>query len=174
VPLSGNQVIVDWRTKHPVLKYIDLTNLFAAKCHKMILPRDADVLAEFNETPALALVRRNGSEFLLAGFDVLQSNWPFEPGFVLFCYNAAGFLGMQLGGGQEMNLKVGEPIVVEGLDGQITAKIDGPDVSGIEIMSGVSGSLRFPGTDRAGTYRLGIGEQPARFFAVNMLDPKER
>jgi len=168
-----NQVIVDWRTKHPVLKYVDLTNLFAAKCHRMILPRDADVLAEFNETPAIALVRRNGSEFLLAGFDVLQSNWPFEPGFVLFCYNAAGFLGMQLGGGQQMNLKVGEPIVVEGLDGPTTARIDGPGFSGMEINSSVSGSLRFPGTGRAGTYRLGIGEQPARFFAVNMLDPKE-
>ena len=168
-----NQVIVDWRTKHPVLKYVDMTNLFAAKCHRMILPRDAEVLAEFNETPALALLRRNGSVFLLAGFDVLQSNWPFEPGFVLFCYNAAGFLGMQLGGSQEMNLKVGEPIVVEGLDGQITALIDGPDFSGTEIRSSSSGSLRFPGTDRAGTYRLSIGEQPARFFAVNLLDPKE-
>jgi hypothetical protein len=136
----------------------------------MILPRDADVLAEFNETPALALVRRNGSVFLLAGFDVLQSNWPFEPGFVLFCYNAAGFLGTQLAGNQEMNLKVSEPIVVEGLDGQITAQIDGPDFSGKEISSSVSGSLRFPGTDRAGTYSLSIDGQPAKFFAVNLLD----
>jgi hypothetical protein len=168
-----DQVIVDWRTKHPVLKYVDLTNLFVAKCHRMILPRDADVLAEFNETPALALIRRNGSVFLLAGFDVLQSNWPFEPGFVLFCYNAAGFLGMQLGAGQEMNLKVGEPIVVDGLDGQVTAQIDGPGFSGTEIKSSVSGSLRFPSTDRAGTYRLNIGEQPDRFFAVNLLDSKE-
>jgi hypothetical protein len=165
-----DQVIVDWRTEHPVLKYVDLTNLFAAKCHRMILPRDADVLAEFNETPALALVRRNGSVFLLAGFDVLQSNWPFEPGFVLFCYNAAGFLGTQLAGNQEMNLKVSEPIVVEGLDGQITAQIDGPDFSGKEISSSVSGSLRFPGTDRAGTYSLSIDGQPAKFFAVNLLD----
>jgi uncharacterized protein YegL len=168
-----NQVIVDWRTKHAVLKYVDLTNLFVARCHKMILPRDAEVLAEFNETPALALLRRNGSVFLLAGFDVLQSNWPFEPSFVLFCYNAAGFLGMQLGGGREMNLKVGEPIIVDGLDGQITAQIDGPDFSGTEIKSNASGSLRFPRTDRAGTYRLSIGEQPGRFFAVNLLDSKE-
>ncbi|MBN2593254.1 MAG: VWA domain-containing protein [Sedimentisphaerales bacterium] len=168
-----NQVIVDWRTKHAVLKYVDLTNLFVARCYKMILPRDAEVLAEFNETPALALLRRNGSVFLLAGFDVLQSNWPFEPSFVLFCYNAAGFLGMQLGGDRDMNLKVGEPIVVEGLNSQITTQIDRPDFSGTEIRSSASGSLRFPGTDRAGTYRLNIGEQPVRFFAVNLLDSKE-
>ena len=72
-----------------------------------------------------------------------------------------------------MNLKVGEPIVVEGLDGQITAQIDGPDFSGTEIMSNASGSLRFPGTGRAGTYCLSIGEQADRFFAVNLFDPKE-
>lgn len=168
-----NQVIVDWRTKHSVLKYVDLTNLFVAKCHKMILPRDAEVLAEFNETPALALVRRNGSVFLLAGFDVLQSNWPFEPSFVLFCYNSAAFLGMQIGAGQEVNLKVGEPITVDGLKSQITAKIDGPGISGDEIKSSVSGSLRYPATDRAGTYRLSINDQPDRFFAVNLLDSKE-
>ncbi len=57
----SNQILVDWRTKHPVLKHVNLMNLFAAKCYEMVLPRDADVLAEFNETPALAIVRRNGS-----------------------------------------------------------------------------------------------------------------
>ena len=72
-----------------------------------------------------------------------------------------------------MNLKVGEPIVVEGLNGQVTAQIDGPGFFGTEISSSVSGSLRFPQTDRAGTYRLSIGDQPDRFFAVNLLDPKE-
>ncbi|MHC4627829.1 MAG: vWA domain-containing protein, partial [Planctomycetota bacterium] len=82
VSVSGelkNQVMVDWRPRHAVLKYVNLMNLFAAACYKMNLPRDAEVLAEFNETPALALLRRNGSVFLLAGFDILQTNWPFEP-----------------------------------------------------------------------------------------------
>jgi len=168
-----NQVIVDWRTKHPVLQYVNLTSLFAAKCQKMILPRDADVLAEFNETPALALVRRNGSVFLLAGFDVLQTNWPFEPGFVLFCYNAANFLGTQLGQNQETNLQVGQPVVVDGLQGEITAEIEGPDLSGVEVKSSPAGSIRFPGTDRVGPYSLSIPGQPVKLFAVNLLDLHE-
>ena len=168
-----NQIIVDWRTKHPVLKYVNLVNLFAAKCYKMILPRDADVLAEFNETPALALVRRNGSVFLLAGFDVLQTNWPFESSFVLFCYNAASFLGMEVGRNQEVNLQVGEPIVVEGLQDEIAALIDGPDFSGTEIKSNASGSIRFANTGRAGMYSLSIPDQPIRLFAVNLLDSHE-
>jgi hypothetical protein len=156
-----------------VLKHVNLANLFAGKCYAMTLPRDADVLAEFNETPALALVRRNGSVFLLAGFDVLQSNWPFEPSFVLFCYNAASYLGTQVGRNLQSNLKVGEPIVVEGLDAEAVAKIDGPGMSGVEIASNAAGSIRFPGTGQVGPYSLSIQDQPPRLFAVNLLDSRE-
>ncbi|KPK35173.1 MAG: hypothetical protein AMJ65_17575 [Phycisphaerae bacterium SG8_4] len=168
-----NQVLVDWRTKHPVLKHVNLMNLFAAKCYEMALPRDADVLAEFNETPALAIVRRNGSVFLLAGFDVLESNWPFEPGFVLFCYNVASYLGTQVGRNQQSNLRVGEPIVVDGLEAEAVARIDGPGVSGERVTSSAAGSIRFPATERVGPYSLNIPDQPVRLFAVNLLDGKE-
>jgi hypothetical protein len=139
----------------------------------MVLPRDADVLAEFNETPALSVVRRHGSVFLLVGFDVLQTNWPFEPGFVLFCYNATNFLGTQIGRDQEFNLQVGDPIVVEDLPLETPARIDGPDVAGAEVTPGASGSIRFSGTSRAGSYRVSVSDQPIRLFAVNLLDPKE-
>jgi len=139
----------------------------------MTLPRDAEVLAEFNETPALAMVRRNGSVFLLAGFDILQTNWPFEPGFVLFCYNAANFLGMQVGRKQELNLEVGQPIIVEGLKPEISARINGPDFSGMEIKSNSSGSIRFPGTSRVGVYNLSVPAGAIRLFAINLLDTQE-
>jgi len=168
-----NQVIVDWRAKHPALQYVNLANLFAVTCHQMVLPRDADVLAEFNETPAVALVRRHGSVFLLAGFDVLQTNWPFEPGFILFCYNATSFLGTQIGRDQESNLQVGEPIIVEDVPLETPARIDGPDVAGVEITPGSSGCVRFSGTSRAGPYSVSVPDQPTRLFAVNLLDPEE-
>ena len=168
-----NQVIVDWRTKHPALQYVNLANLFAVKCHQMVLPRDADVLAEFNETPAVSVVRRHGSVFLLVGFDVLETNWPFEPGFVLFCYNATSFLGTQIGRDREFNLQVGEPIIVEDLPLETPALINGPDIAGAEITPGSSGSVRFSGTSRAGPYSVSVPDQPVRLFAVNLLDPKE-
>lgn len=171
-----NQVIVDWRPKHPVLQYVNLTNLFAAKCYKMTLPRDAEILAEFNESPALALVRRSGSVFLLAGFDVLQTNWPFEPSFILFCYNATSFLGMQVGQSQKANLQVGEPITVDGLPAEVTTSISGPGFSETQIKSNPAGSVRFPATNRVGVYSLSVPDSAhsgPRFFAVNLLDSHE-
>jgi hypothetical protein len=168
-----NQVIVDWRPKHPILKYVNLMNLFAAKSFQMDLPRDAEVLAEFNETPALALIRRNGSVFLLAGFDILESNWPFEPSFVLFCYNATSFLGMQVGQNQQANLQVGDPIIVEGLIPEITAQINGPGLTEMEVQSSSAGAIRFANTSQVGIYSLNVPEQPVRLFAVNLLDTQE-
>ncbi|MBC8218185.1 MAG: hypothetical protein H8E73_06935, partial [Planctomycetes bacterium] len=168
-----NQVIVDWRQKHAGLKYVNLTNLFAQKCYKLDLPRDAELLAEFNESPALAIVRRNGSVFLLAAFDVLKSTWPFEPSFVLFCYNAVNFLGMQVGQNQDANLQVGDPIVVDGLAGGQGALVDGPGFSGREIKANSSGSIRFPGTERVGVYGVRAEGVPARLFAVNLLNAGE-
>jgi hypothetical protein len=171
-----NQVIVDWRPKHPVLKYVSLTNLFAAKCYKLDLPRDAELLAEFNESPALALIRRNGSVFLLGSFDVLESTWPFEPSFVLFCYNSVNFLGMQVGQNQDANLQVGDPIVVDGLDSDKNVMVDGPGFSDRPIKANSSGSIRFPGTEHVGIYGIRTGDSGidgARLFAVNLLDAAE-
>ena len=168
-----NQVMVDWRSKHPILKYVKLENIYAAKCFQLNLPRDAEVLAEFNETPALALIKRNGSVFLLVCFDILQTNWPFEPSFVLFCYNVTNFLGLQTGQNRQTNLQVGDPIIVEGLNPEITAQINGPDLAGMEIKSNSAGTIRFADTSKVGVYSLNVPDQPVRFFAVNLLNEQE-
>jgi len=170
--LVQNQVMVDWQTRHPALRYANLANLFAAECYEMNLPRDADVLAEFNDTAAIAALRRAGSVFLLVGFDVLKTNWPFEPSFVLFCYNALAFMGVEFGVGQN-NLQAGEPIVLDGLGPEATAQINGPDISGAKIQTTPAGSLRVPYTDKVGVYNIALADQPPRLFAVNLLDSAE-
>jgi hypothetical protein len=168
-----NQVVVDWRVRHPVLQYVNLTNLFAVRSRELELPRDADVLAEFNETPALALLRREGSTFLLAGFDVLETNWPFEPGFVLFCYNALNFLAAQVGGSEQRELAVSEPIVIDDAPLEATATVTRPDGSEVEIPPGPGGTKRFPGTYQVGVYAADVPDEATRFYAVNMLDEQE-
>ncbi len=168
-----NQIIVDWRSQHAVLQYVNLTNLFALKSRKLELPRDAEVLAEFNEAPALALVRRQGSTFLLASFDVLQSNWPFEPGFILFCYNAISFLGAQVGGAGQHELAVGEPISIESVPADTVLTVTRPDATTGELKPDPSGTVRFPATNRVGIYAVEAAGQSKRLYAVNLLDAEE-
>jgi len=168
-----NQVIVDWRARHPVLQHVNLTNLFVAQSRMLELPRDADVLAEFNESAALALLHRHASTFLLTGFDVLQSNWPFEPSFVLFCYNALNYLATQTGASAPHELSVAEPIALDDIPAGTTVTVTGPDASEVELQSDSGRNVRFPATYRVGVYTVAVPGKPQRFYAVNLLDAAE-
>ena len=168
-----NQLIVDWRSQHPVLQYVDMTNLFAARSHRLLLPRDAELLAEFNGSPALALLRRHGGTYLIAGFDILQSNWPFEPGFVLFCYNALSFLGAQVDHDQRHELAVGEPITIENVPRDAVVTVICPGGREVDVRPDPSGTVRFPGTYDVGVYTARASQGPPRFYAVNLLEPQE-
>lgn len=168
-----NQVIVDWQAKHPVLNFVNLENLFAARCRRLRLPRDAVVLAEFGASPALALVRRGGDVFLLAGFDVLQTNWPFDPGLVMFCYNVVTFFGTEAAGDEGTGLEVGRPITVTRRGGPAEATLTGPGIAAEKLAADPSGRFRFAATTRAGVYRLAVEGTPEARFAVNLLDADE-
>ncbi len=168
-----DQGIIDWRARHPVLHYANLTNLFAATSLALELPRDAEVLAEFGDTPAIATVRRHGSTFLLVGFDVLASNWPFEPSFVLFCYNALNYLSVQQGSGRQRELAVSEPIVIEDVraEGEVTVVL--PDGSEVQVAPDPGRTVRFPGTHRVGVYAVELPGEARRFYAMNLADAEE-
>ncbi len=168
-----DQIVVDWRSRHPVMQYVNLTNLFATQTLAMDLPRDAEVLAEFNNSPAMAMLHRRGSTFLLVGFDVLESNWPFEPGFVLFCYNALNYLAVQMNGADEYELEVAEPIVVEDVPTGVVVTIKAPQAAGVEVRPDPSRTVRFSGTYRVGVYDVEVPDEAARFYAVNLLSPEE-
>jgi hypothetical protein len=174
--LSG-QVVVDWRSQHPLLQFVDLSNLYAADGREMIAPRDVDVLARFTDTPAVLLARRKGSVFVLAGFDPGETNWPFEPGFVMFCYNALNYLGAEVGQDERKSLAVGEPISVRvaGAEGR-TIVFTTPDGREIPLPAkGEAGgaTARFPQTDRVGIYRVALAADLSDAYAVSMLDAAE-
>lgn len=168
-----NQVVVDWRSRHPVLQFVNLTNLFAVNAWKMTLPRDAEVLCEFAGSPGMGVVRRGGSVFLLVGFDPMETNWPFEPGFVMFCYNAMNYLGLESGQTQETDLTVGQAIYIDGLPPASEVRIEGPGFSNLKLTCDATGTLRYPQTDLAGVYSVAIENEPPMRFAVNLLDAKE-
>ena len=168
-----NTFIADWRSGHAVLRHCDLSSVFVAQGLRLGLPRQAMVLAEFGEGPAMAVVQHPGSTFLFVAFDVLQSNWPFESSFVLFCYNALDFLAMQAAQVQAGQWRVGEPIVVEGLVAGTPVMVSGPGLDRTAITSDDSGTVRLPPTRRAGVYRLDSAGRPSRLFAANLLDARE-
>jgi hypothetical protein len=168
-----DQFVVDWRSRHSILQFVNLSNLYAAKAGNLTLPRDAEVLAEFAKAPAIAIVRKEGSLLLLVNFDLMDSNWPFEPSFVMFCYNATGYLGTEVEQNQDTMLSVGQPITMSGLAPGAKGRISGPGIEDRDIAADASGAFRFAGTDRAGVYVLRPADKPPTAFAVNLLDERE-
>ena len=168
-----NQFVVDWRERHPVLENANLANLFASKCNKLTLPRDAEVLCEFDDTPALVLLRRNNNLFLLTSFDIMETSWPFDVGFVMFCYNSIAYLGSESIQTQQHSLAIGQPITTQYFGNLEKAIIDGPNISKTPITKDSSNILRFPDTSKAGVYTLTINDELNELFAVNMLDTYE-
>jgi hypothetical protein len=168
-----NQVVIDWRSRHPVLNYVNLSSLFAAKCRKLVLPRDAEVLAEFSQTPAIAFLRRGGNVFLLVDFDVLESNWPFETSFVLFCYNAITYLSSEVSTGGQTELLPQQPIVIEGLSPMVTGSVSGPGFSSKPVEATPAGSFHLAETDKTGLYSLDFTGEPKKIYAVNLLNAAE-
>jgi Ca-activated chloride channel homolog len=110
---------------------------------------------------------------LLVSFDCLRSNWPFEPSFVLFCYNAMNYLGLEASAGERNTLHVGEPILTEGLSPETPVQVSGPGLAELTLRADAAGRLRVPATDRAGVYVLSPAGQPPMPFAVNVLDAAE-
>ena len=168
-----NQWVVDWRSRHPALNFVNLENLFAVKAYRLDVPREAVVLAQFEDSPALVEVRRQGGLMILAGFDVLQTNWPFDAGFAMFCYNVAAYVGAETGQADAGGLKVGQPLTLASSPGVKEARVTLPDGAEARIASGASGVLRYARTQRAGVYRLAVEGGPERMFAVNLLDAAE-
>ena len=169
----GPQIAVDWQSGHAALQHVNLTNLYVASCPKLTVPSDAEVLAELTGTPGIAVVRRHGSAYLLVNFDLMESNWPFEPGFVMFCYNAVNFLAMDSGGVSQRALRVGQPITVQGDGAGLDATVSGPGIVDKPLAPDVSGTYRFPKTDRAGVYTVTIPGRPPLRFAANIMDVEE-
>jgi hypothetical protein len=169
----GPQIAVDWQNGHAALQHVNLTNLYVASCPKLTVPADAEVLAELTGTPGIVVVRRHGSAYLLVNFDLMQSNWPFEPGFVMFCFNAVNFLAMDSGGEAETSLRVGQPITIQGDGAGLEATVRGPGIADKPLAPDVSGAYRFPKTDRAGVYTVTVPGRPPLRFAANIMDVEE-
>jgi hypothetical protein len=168
-----NQFIVDWRPSHAILKHVNPSNVYVAQAVEVVPPREARVLAQFNSGPAIVLTQGGAGTFVWVGFDCLKSNWPFEPSFVLFCYNVMDYLGMQVTDAHAAQLSVGEPILIRGLVPDTTAELSGPNRDNVTVTTDEQGSLRFPGTDRVGAYTVTLAGETPKTFAVNLLNTDE-
>jgi hypothetical protein len=166
------QVILDWKRRHPTMRYVELSDVVLADSRWLALPEGATVLATAQRGPVIAQVSAKGRPHIATSFPVLQSNWPMQVSFPVFVSNTVQRLG--LGGLLDeagLSYRTGQTAAVPVAGSANSVTYEGPQ----SVTAAVSDDQAvLPPFRRVGVYRTQAQvEPPHSQLAVNLLDTTE-
>ena len=164
------------RSEHPLLRAVNLDDLFVSKATAIAPASDVETIVEGPDVPLAVVARRGPVTAVVTTFEPLDSNWPFQRGFVTFVANAVEWLGALDQAAVQEEHHPGETLSVRTASGVREASLTLPDGSR-EVLPAREGSVTFGPIVRAGTYDFRWvderGEQ-RRIFAVNPAEGEGR
>ncbi|MCC6231296.1 MAG: VWA domain-containing protein, partial [Verrucomicrobiales bacterium] len=84
--------IVEWRTAHPLLRFVNLDNVQVAEAAGIRAPPWGEVVAATTQGPLLVAGDQGRRRVVWVGFDVLRSTWPLRVSFPMFVANVVEYL----------------------------------------------------------------------------------
>ncbi len=93
--------VLDWQRDHPILRHLQLGNLYAGSMLKLEMSGDSRTLIDGLKGPMLVLDHEGRNTNLVCTFDVLQSTWPLKLSFPIFIHSALQYLAL----GADMNVR---------------------------------------------------------------------
>ncbi len=160
--------IVDWKSTHPLLRFVNFDNVQVAKAFAAKPPPWLAALVESPSAPLVAAGENNGQRAVWIGFNPLDSTWPLRVSFPIFNANAVDWLNPDVRTG----IRVGEPFHVRLANAEKPVSVELPDGSTRETWTTASGELIFGDTFQQGVYTATVGTNTLR-FCVNLLDSDE-
>ena len=165
--------IVDWKSGHPLLRFVTLDNVQVAETLGIKAPPWGVALVESPNTPLVVAGELYRRKVVWVGFDILQSTWPLRISFPIFVANAIDWLNPSATRNAELMVRAGEPFRLP-LEQQISrAELTMPDGQrrSIAVEPGAR-ELIVGDTHRQGVYKLSAGTNEVT-FCVNLLDAAE-
>ena len=89
---KNNATAQSIRDEHPLLQYVNLNDIFVSSMTAVAAGGDADVIVESSEGPMILTLNRGALTFVYVTFDPMESDWPFQRGFVNFFANSISWL----------------------------------------------------------------------------------
>ena len=160
--------IVDWKSNHPLLRYVNFDNIQIVKSLTAKMPTWLTPLVESPSAPLVSAGENDGQRVIWIGFNPLDSTWPLRVSFPIFIANAAAWLKPA----PLTSILVGEPFHVRLSNTETPVNIQLPDGSTRETKTTASGELVFGDTEQQGVYIASFGTSTLR-FCVNLLDREE-
>ncbi len=165
------QLVLDVDDQSPLFRFVNLEQLFISKSRLIQPAEGVRVLAEGSAGPVVVAVERGATQAVCVTFDPLDSNWPFQRGFVTFIVNAVDYLGHAGEAASEGSLGPGEALTALLPAGADKVKLllpgsaDPIDVPAADPAVWSWGPIRLSGVYQL-TWESG-GEDQVRLFAVN-------
>jgi len=182
-PVQGLE-IADWDREHALMRYVNFDRLVIADLKPLRNPEQVKVLAEAGAgmivTPAVVEFSDEGRHILHLTFKPTDTNWFWDPSFVIFMVNAVEYLGTLGEATTERDLEPGEPIVTRLPVAAANVRLLTPvDEQPQEIVLDEQMTATWPHTWITGFYEVNWEERGerkpefARRFAVNLMDEDE-
>lgn len=181
-------VIVNWKRDHPALADAALDTLDIAKSHKVRVLADtpvtvlAQLVAETHEGPAILEVTDAATRAIVVPFNPLNSDWAFEPGYMLFLAESINYLtdvGVVAG-----MIRPGTTLGERLPQGSREVRLTLPDRTRIDLVPAADGSVAYGPIRKIGLYSVSwkgtpgatdqvVDDRARRVIAANLMDPEE-
>ncbi|MCS6862924.1 MAG: hypothetical protein NZT92_21680, partial [Abditibacteriales bacterium] len=166
--------VVDWDKKHPVTRYLNLTDLRIARCLAVQVADWGKSIADSDnpQAPLIVVGEKGNRRVVYLGFDIKESDLWLRVAFPIFISNAVRWLASGAKTQQESVLtRAGDvvplhpPLTVE------SVTVTDP-LGRARTVTGKRRPLLFDGTDTIGVYQVKAKNYQQK-FAVSLLNKRE-
>jgi Ca-activated chloride channel homolog len=165
--------IVDWKSAHPLLRYVGFDNVRVLESLTARTPTWAVSLVESPQTTLILAGELGRQRIIWIGFDVLDSEWPWRVSFPIFIANAVDWLNPANARTGQLSVKAGDPFRLPLLESTPSAQVTLPDGTTRALkLDPTANELVFGDTQKSGIYRLRLGTNDT-VFCANLLDSTE-
>lgn len=185
-PEPDGAFIVDYRRDHPALALSAIDRINITKFRKVAIEQDSPVraLATSDKGPAVVEVSDSNVLAIIVPWDVTDSDWCFDPGWVLFLAGSVLYLSDAGAGATGESVRPGDTLRTRIPLGASDTRMSLPDNSRVEIEPASDGSVAFGPVVSNGIYTVSwLGAAAAADFttdgrnrrpiAANLTDPNE-
>jgi Ca-activated chloride channel homolog len=165
--------IVDWKSTHPLLRFVSFDNVNVARTRAVEIPPWAESVVDSTQSSLILTGDLGRQRIVWVGFDLLESDWPLRVSFPIFIANAVDWLNPASIQAQHRLIPAGQPIRLALTESVPAATVTGPDGRTTSVtLDPQAHELVYGFTSRQGIYRVSTGTRET-WFAVNLLDPME-
>jgi hypothetical protein len=165
--------IVDWKTAHPLLRFVNFDNVQIAETLAVKPPTWGISLVDSPKTPLILAGELNRQRIVWVGFDTLQSTWPLRISFPIFMANAVEWLNPSSANAGQFLVRPGDAFRLGLAQNISSAEVVTPDGKTKPLaVEPNTREILVGDTLKQGVYRVKAGTNDVT-FCVNLMDSNE-